>query len=77
MRDTISLSKEEQRRGRILAHLVSGDLAIEQAAAWLGVSARTLDRMQKDDAIPFVTVGKRRKYLLHDLEAFLQSRRSV
>ena len=33
MGDTISLTTEEQRRGRILAHLVAGDLTIEEAAA--------------------------------------------
>ena len=40
MGDTISLTTEEQRRGRILAHLVGGDLTIEEAAEWLGVSVR-------------------------------------
>ncbi len=55
----------------------SAILSRRQAAAWLGVSVRTFDRMQKDAAIPFVMVGKRRKYLLRDLETFLMSRRSV
>ena len=32
MRETISLTSEELRRGRILAHLIEGDLSIEEAA---------------------------------------------
>ena len=53
MGDTISLSREEQRRGRILAHLVSGDLTIERAAAWLGVSVRHAWRLR----VRFLTEG--------------------
>jgi excisionase family DNA binding protein len=52
-------------------------LSRQQAAAFLGVSDRTFDRMQREEAIPYVTVGKRKKYLLRDLEAYLQSQRSV
>ena len=52
-------------------------LSRRQAAAWLGVSDRTFDRIQKEAAIPFVMVGKRKKYLLRDLETYLQSQRSV
>ena len=29
------MTSEEQRRGRILAHLINGDLEVEQAAAWI------------------------------------------
>lgn len=46
MGDTISLTTEEQRRGRILAHLMEGDLTIEEAAAWLGVSVRHAWRLR-------------------------------
>lgn len=46
MGDMISLSYEELRRGRILAHLVDDDLTIEEAAAWLGVSVRHAWRLQ-------------------------------
>ncbi len=46
MGDTISLTTEEQRRGRILAHLVAGDLTIEEAATWLGVSVRQAWRLR-------------------------------
>jgi hypothetical protein len=45
MRDTISLTSEELRRGRILAHLIEGDLSIEEAAEWLGVSVRQAWRL--------------------------------
>ena len=46
MGDTITLTSEQQRRGRILAHLSDGDLEIEQAAAWLGVSVRHAWRLR-------------------------------
>jgi transposase len=46
MGDTISLTSEEQRRGRVLAHLVRGDLTIEEAATWLGVSVRQAWRLR-------------------------------
>ena len=52
-------------------------LSRRQAAAYFGVSLRTFDRMQKEAAIPFVVVGRRRKYLQRDLEAYLLSQRSV
>ncbi len=61
------------RRGN--APRQSAILSRRQAAAWLGVSVRTFDRMQKDAAIPYVTVGKRKKFLLRDLETYLQSQR--
>lgn len=48
-----------------------------EAAAYLGVSVRTFDRIQKVKAIPWVLVGRRRKYLLRDLEAYLMDQRSV
>ena len=46
MGDMISLTIEEQRRGRILAHLVAGDLGLEEAAEWLGVSVRHAWRLK-------------------------------
>jgi len=52
-------------------------LTRRNAAEYLGVSVRTFDRMQQDAVIPYVTVGRRKKYLLRDLETFLQSQRSV
>lgn len=52
-------------------------LSRREASSYLGVSDRTFDRIQKEDTIPFVMVGKRRKYLLRDLDAFLMSHRSV
>ena len=52
-------------------------LSRRQASAYLGVSDRTFDRIQKETSIPFVMVGKRRKYMLRDLETYLMSHRSV
>lgn len=46
MGDTISLTTEEQRRGRILAHLVAHDLTIDEAAELLGVSVRHAWRLR-------------------------------
>ena len=48
-----------------------------EAARFLGVSPRTFDRIQKEKAIPWVLVGRRRKYLLRDIDAYLLSQRSV
>lgn len=46
MGDTISLTTEEQRRVRILTHLIRGDLTIEEAAEVLGVSVRQTWRLK-------------------------------
>jgi transposase len=46
MGDTISLTTEEQRRGRILTHLVAGDLTMDEAAELLGVSIRHAWRLK-------------------------------
>ena len=52
-------------------------LSRQEAAAYLGISVRTFDRIQKEAAIPWVLVGRRRKFLVRDLEAYLMSSRSV
>lgn len=52
-------------------------LSRREAAAYLGVSDRTFDRIKKEKAIPWVLIGRRRKYLLRDIEAYLMSQRSV
>jgi transposase len=46
MGDEITLKTEEQRRGRVLAHLVGGGLTIEEAAELLGVSVRQAWRLR-------------------------------
>ncbi len=46
MGDMISLTIEEQRRVRILAHLVRGDLTIEEVTELLGVSVRHVWRLR-------------------------------
>ncbi len=47
------------------------------AAEYIGTSTRTFDRIQKDHAIPHVVIGKRRRYLLSDLDSYIKSRRSI
>ena len=47
------------------------------AAAFLGISARTFDRLQKDNAIPYVLIRKRRRYLVSDLDSYVRSNRSI
>ena len=48
-----------------------------EAAAYLGVSTRTFDRIQKTKAIAYVRVGQRRRYLQSDLDNYLKSNRSI
>lgn len=48
-----------------------------QAAASLGVSVKTLERLTKSGEITSVLVGRVRLYALSDLESFLASRRVV
>ena len=48
-----------------------------EAAGYLGISPRTFDRIQEDQAIPYVRTGKRHRYLLLDLQNYLKSQRSI
>ena len=48
-----------------------------EAAAYIGVSSRTFDRIQQSNAIPYVLIGRRRRYLLSDLQNYLNSNRSI
>ena len=48
-----------------------------QAAAAIGVSIKTLERLTKSGEIASVLVGRVRLYRLSDLESFLASRRVV
>ena len=52
-------------------------LSRKEAALYLGISVRTFDRIQEGRVIPFVLVGKRRRYLLSDLDSYIKSRRSI
>jgi len=36
-----------------------------------------LDRIQQTNTIPYVRVGRRRRYLLSDLQNYLKSNRSI
>jgi excisionase family DNA binding protein len=48
-----------------------------EAAAFFGISVRTFDRIQQTNAIPYVMIGRRRRYLLSDLQNYLKSNRSI
>lgn len=48
-----------------------------EAAAAIGVSPSTLDRLTKAGEIAVVPAGRCRLYLLADLEAYLTSRRVI
>lgn len=77
MGDMISLTSEEQRRGRILAHLVRGDLTIEQTAAWLGVSERQAWRLRArflEEGPAALAHGNRGRVSPHRIERALRDR---
>ena len=48
-----------------------------QAADYLGVSIRTFDRLRAEAALPFVVIGRRRKFLKRDIDTYVAERRSV
>ena len=48
-----------------------------EAAAYLGISPRTFDRIQQSRAIPFVMIARRRRYLQSDLDNFLKASRHI
>ena len=48
-----------------------------QAADYLDVSLRTFDRLLAEAALPYVVIGRRRKFLKRDLDAYIAERRSV
>ena len=48
-----------------------------QAADYLDVSLRTFDRLRAEAPLPCVVIGRRRKYLKRDLDAYIAERRSV
>ena len=48
-----------------------------QAADYLGVSLRTFDRLRAEAALPFVVIGRRRKFLKRDLDTYVAERRSI
>ena len=52
-------------------------LSRRQGADYLGVSLRTFDRLRAEAALPFVVIGKRRKFLKRDLDTYVAKRRSV
>ena len=48
-----------------------------QAADYLDVSPRTFDRLRAEAPLPCVVIGRRRKYLKRDLDAYIAEQRSV
>jgi len=46
-----------------------------EAAGYLDVSLRTFDRLRA--GLPYVVIGRRRKYLKRDLDAYIAERRSI
>jgi len=48
-----------------------------EAATFLGISTRTFDRIQDAHTIPYVQIGRRRRYLYSDLGNFLKACRSI
>ncbi len=52
-------------------------LSRRQAADYLGVALRTFDRLRAAAALPYVVIGRRRKFLKRDLDTYVAERRSV
>ena len=52
-------------------------LSRKEAADELHVSTRTFDRIQQEAPIPFVMIGKRKKYLKRDIDVYIMAQRGV
>lgn len=52
-------------------------LSRKQAAKYLGISTRTFDRLQKERLVPYVRIGRRKKYLVSDLDALIAGSRMM
>ena len=52
-------------------------LSRREAADHLSVSTRTFDRIQQEARIPFVMIGKRKKYLKRDIDVYIMAQRSI
>ncbi len=52
-------------------------LSRQQAADYLGISARTFDRLRSESGVPFVTIGRRKKYLQRDLDVLILASRTI
>ena len=68
----------EKNRG--LPDIDDGRLEIrsrQEAADDLNVSTRTFDRILVDGKIPFVMIGKRKKYLKRDIDVYIMAQRTV
>ncbi len=52
-------------------------LSRREAADLLNVSTRTFDRIQVDERIPYVKIGKRKKYLKRDIDVYIMEQRRI
>ncbi len=52
-------------------------LSRRQAADYRGVSLRTFDRLRAAADLPYVVIGRRRKHLKRDLDAYIAERRGI
>ena len=52
-------------------------LSRKEAADELRVSNRTFDRIQREARIPFVMIGKRKKYLKRDIDVYIMEQRGI
>ena len=52
-------------------------LSRTQAAEYLGVSTRTFDRLRQERPVPYVRLGRRKKYQRTDLEALIADCRKM
>ena len=55
----------------------SGFKARQQAADYLGISIRTFDRLRSESGLPFVKIGRRKKYLQRDLDVLILASRTI
>ena len=60
---------DHERKRRLLSRA--------EAAHYLNMSLRSFDRLRLQLPIPFVRLGRRKKYLLPDLEAVIAENRTV
>ena len=52
-------------------------LSRTEAADYLNMSVRSFDRLRLEITVPFVRLGRRRRYLVWDLEALIRNSRVV
>ena len=71
------MAAETRRQPAVSDGARSAVLSREQAADYLGISTRTFDRLRSESDLPFVTIGRRKKYLQRDLDALILGSRTI